>query len=231
MLALRKQSLISPRVVAELQVCHSPEAPPSLLAASETRKYTNEIRRLKQENMQLRRDLEDANNRIRELEGTQRTPSLFMPSSSYADSDDFSVEVSVTSSMTTVPMGSLSTNQNQEIQQERGDREAFVGDSLERGAKHSRGSSRRKRNPFSQAVPRKIPELRRLFSSESESSLPGSNPGESPSASSRSDVALNKSALSANNQVSSYAMSYFQRADSADSDTVSTGNSSVMYEV
>ena len=71
-------------------------------------KYADEVKRLKQENMQLRRDLADANNRIRELETTQQSTSLFVPSASYTDTeDDFSVEVSVTSSVTTAPTSNV----------------------------------------------------------------------------------------------------------------------------
>lgn len=217
--------MLSPRAVADIHTClqSGSEAPPSLLAASDY-KYAEELKKLKQENMQLRRDLEDANNRIRELEINQCTTSLFMPSSSYADSDDFSVEVSVTSSTTTVPMGSLSTNLNEDVQQQRDDEETSLSDIIKaRGANYRLSQkSRRQRNPFSQAVPRKIPELRRLFSSESESSVSASSHAAvSSSASTRSggNIAPRKSS-----EVSSYAMNYFQRAGSSDDDSDSSSN-------
>jgi len=241
-------SMISPRAVTDLHAaaCHPSEAPPqpSLLAAASDYKLASELRRLQQENMQLRRDLDDANNRIRELELKQCSTSLFMPSSSYdADSDDFSVEavLSVTSSTTTVPMGSLTKNQEDEQvkrqpEQQRDDQETSLSDIIKtHGASYHRLSrqSRRHRNPFAQVIPRQIPELRRLFSSESETSSSSLNTQYS------SDVVVNTvPAVSRRGQepssVSSYAMNYFQRAESTedDDDAPSTdGSSGLMFEV
>lgn len=227
--------MVSPRAVADIHsasACIETKALPSLVAESDYN-HAEELRRLKQENMQLRRDLEDANNRIRQLEVAQRsTPSLFVPSSSYADSeDDYSVEISVTSSTTTVPMGSLSKN-NESVQQkqQRDDEEetsSSVSDIIKtRGANYHRLSrqSRRHRNPFLQARPRKIPELRRLFSSESSESGLSVSSNEAVRSVSSSTIGndVNISVGKNNDQVSSFAMNYFRRADSEDNSEAST---------
>lgn len=233
--------MVSPRAVADVHSASiQGKTSPSLLeppatTLAEKKLAEEEIQRLRQENMQLRQDLEDAYSRIRELEYNQVNASLFQPSSSYASSgDDASVEISVTSSTTTVQMGNSSNNATSyenippRQQQSRDDDETkpTEGEIIKsRGANYHRASraSRRHRNPFSHALPRKIPELRRLFSSESETSSVGSNTESiSSMRTCASDATVGVDSLAMptrhhdNRHVSSYAMNYFQRADSGD---------------
>jgi hypothetical protein len=214
--------MVSPRAVAELHAaCVSQHSPPSLPEASDY-KYADELKRLQQENMQLRRDLADANNRIRELETTQQSTSLFVPSSSYTDTeDDFSVEVSVTSSVTTAPTSNVAEKvEKKPLKEQRDDKEQSFSDIIkQRGANYHRltRNSRRRRNPFSHAVPRKIPELRRLFSSESESESSMSNviAGSVSSMSTHASDAMLNGGMHQQSQLSSFPMkAYFLREDS-----------------
>jgi hypothetical protein len=195
------------------------------------------VRRLQQENRQLRQELEDANYRIRELEASQHTGSLalFIPAVSYYDdSDNFSVEIqsvpsvpSVTSSQSTAQTGSgaakqkLQPQQQQQQQQQRDDQETLERDA----AFHNKNQPSRKNilKPFSKLTAasrpvHRIPEIRRLFSSTSDlsSSSAGSIPTVFSSSSTSSNDMINKTRNS--NKVSTYAKKYFLRADSTDSD-------------
>lgn len=236
--------MISPRAVADVHsACLQQNAAPSLLAEATKANPEDELRRLRQENMQLRRDLIDANLRIRELELGQRSTSLFTPSES--SEDDFSVEISVTSSTTTEQVSNLASNvpakvnENEQQIEERDDKEKTISDIIKaRGARYHRltRQSRLHRNPFSHAKPRKMPELRRLFSSESESSSLSSITETSSTAGVSGDIIVDNIPMvrKENSQVSSYAMNYFQRAASVDdSDTAATSDESsgIRFEV
>jgi len=103
---------------------------------------TSMITKLQQENQLLRRELNDANHRIRELEGNL---ALMVVSSTEDDDDDnVSVEVqsvmsimSLTSSASTIPTGSPLANEIREQQQNRDDQET-----LKNHRKANRASSR-----------------------------------------------------------------------------------------
>ena len=213
---------------------------PEFLAAREL----EELQRLQQENRQLRQELQDANYRIQELEESQRNLALLIPAtpSYYDESDNYSVEVSlpsVTSSTTTVQMGSCEANQRlrqqqqppqQLQQQQRDDLETNV--SGERGSDHlyQPKRSQKMRRTFSRTSSRslqRITELRRLFSSTSD--LSGSSAGSITavcSSTSGTDMfstsETRHNSNNINNNVSIYAMKSLLRVDSTDSDSSST---------
>ena len=222
---------------------------PEFLAAREL----EELRRLQQENRQLRQELKDAHFRIRELEESQRNLALFIPvtPSYYDEFDNYSVEVSlpsVTSSSSTIQMGSCEANQRltrrqqqqqqpqqreqqqqqpqqpQQQQQQRDDRETYVGDDMSNHFSQARpGPIRRSFSRTASRNIQRITELRRLFSSTSD--LSGSSTGSITavcSSTSSSDMVGTRRSRNNNNNVSMYAMKSLLRVDSTDSDSSST---------
>jgi hypothetical protein len=224
----------SPRSVVQEEPESSPTEAKKCCACNE------ELRKLQQENRQLRQELVNENYRIRELEGAQRSLALFVPSFSCDESsDNVSIEVqpvvSATSSTSTIPTGSAFANEKRKQQQERDDRETLQrAKKIIRKKTASRQSLRYRRNPLvqSSSYERTIADLKVLFRSDSDSSASSSLDHES------NDVVIGKNvmfrsrtATHDHNEVSTYVSGYFLRANSADSDTSSTDNDLLFGEI
>lgn len=220
----------------------TPSSPPSLDEEIVDAAKRNEcncseaLLKLTQENQQLRRELQDAHYRIRELES-----SLAAVYISNGDDDSSievqSVDISVSSSTITVPTGSRLANEKRAEQQQRDDRETLKNSRrADRVCRDKRRFSRYKNalthnrsidtlqsgreHRATELTDRRVTDLSTLFESDSDS-LFGSDVA-SCSSISESDVrdaeyvSSRTAALRDHNSVSAYTSGYFMRRNNSE---------------
>lgn len=219
----RNQQQLSPRSVVPDTASAVPPPPSS--------PQCEELRKLQQENRQLRQELEDANYRIRELERTVALgiPGFFVESSSADSVEVQSVDLSVTSSASTVLTGSALANDKRKEQKIRDEQRETL---LRQTKKIDRFKTKQSppqasripywNNPLvrSPSYERTITDLRALFRSDSEYSTTSSvdvalssNSSSNPGFNNHNNIAPGEA------KVSNYVSGYFLRSKSSDSET------------
>lgn len=213
----RKKQQLSPRSVAVDTESAVPPAPPS--------PQHEELRKLQQENRQLRQELEDANYRIRELE---KSVTLGIPSFgelAFGNSVEVqSGDLSVTSSASTVLTGSAMANEKRKEQELRDKRrETLLGQTNADRFKTRQSPPQTSRVPYwnnplvqSPSYERTLSDLRALFRSDSEYSSTSSV--DVLSSNSSNAGYNNHNIVPGETKVSNYVSGYFLRSKSSDSE-------------